>query len=659
MSTAANPIYIEENKTNDQPKIKPVPKIKKPSSARGLKQKKITSEYNPDIFLPVSNTARYENYDSKMLDTPILNTSNYQRALESQVKNTHEDKLKLRLLNYETLRETMTQCSAFPTKHRKFIWQYLLSLPNNIKLFQSYLGRGVHPFYKFINDMYPLGSEKENENLKTVCSLLAHWSPQVGNIYFLPHLVFPFVRSFPGSKNIHFIFETIIGVITSICNWWFEYYPGAPLYHLKLSEKIIQHEEPEIIKKFKEIYDQCGIKQMKPTEIIWRLIKNLFSESLIKEHWVQLMDFLICYNHKPEMILYVASAYIMKMKKTILTAKNQEDLKEVLYEINSGTSLVTVFKNAIKLYHKYNRYQLFKYKPYIPMDYTAYPTPIKMFPKDCIGNAKELEKEMMRIVEEYQHKDNALTNLEKNFKDLLNTEEKMHRHFISEINKENEKDEITKHELDIAFYHKMKYSDALTQEKIDKLTKLNQVIDKSLYIFDELNKAQIDRVQQEMQLKKEYETNLLTHKINENNLHKYDKDANRCISKLIDLRNKKQNSMEFNDYRDYVNKAKDFDRITEAQKSLYNYDDRVYPHLVKREDVRKIKHYYDEIGKMDQEFEEKENEVNQETKDLMDKIQYENHVADMHAGMLGVKFGNEVLDKYTSSKNQNNRSFTE
>ena len=38
-------------------------------------------------------------------------------------------------------------------------------------------------------------------------------------------------------------------------------------------------------------------------------------------------------------------------------------------------------------------------------------------------------------------------------------------------------------------------------------------------------------------------------------MHKCDKEANRCLNKLVDLRQKKQNEMEFNNKRDYEQKA--------------------------------------------------------------------------------------------------------
>ena len=628
-------IKIEENKAQDSAR----PKIKS-------KRNEVKRIINQEEINPIED--KFNAYDSKMLTEPIINSSNFQRALDSQIKSSNKEKMKLKLLQYSILKESITQCSSFPSKQRKYIWQYLLSLPNNISLYQSYLSRGIHPFYKFINEMYPLPSETQSKDLQTVCSLLAHWSTQVGNIYFLPNIVFPFIKSFPHET--HFVFETLIGLFTSICNYWFEYYPGCPLYHIKLSEQILRKESPEVYNKLKEIYIQSNIMQLKLTELIWRLMRNLFSESLIKEHWLQVIDFLICYNHKPEMILYLSCAFIMKLSPLIMKVTNATELRQVLFEINSGMSLSKVFKETLVLYKKYNRYQLFKYKPYIPMSYDSYPKVVKNFPLDCVRNAEGLEKEMYDIDREYDKKDESLNKLEDHFKQLLSIEEKMQRHFESEVNKENQKDEIIKHELDIALYHKMKYTDELTKRKIDKLNNLNNLIKKGVNVIDELNAAQLIRTQQEMQLKKDYEGNVLQQKLIYSTLHKCDKEANKCLNKLIDLRTKKQNDMEINDRRDYEQKANE--NCEDANYFGYNYD--TYDNNHKMDDIKDIKRKYDHMSKIDNDFLEKEDEMENDTKKLMDKL--------THGGVSGkgIKFENAILAKYADKEENNmNRSINE
>ena len=139
------------------------------------------------------------------------------------------------------------------------------------------------------------------------------------------------------------------------------------MYHIKLSEKIIEHEDSTITDHIEKIYRESDIAELKMSEILWRLIRNVFSESLIKDHWLQMIDFLFAYNHKPEMILYIASAFILSIKNEILTSSDSTELKNVIFDTNNYTKLTNIFKKAKELYKKYNKYQIYKYIPYYPI----------------------------------------------------------------------------------------------------------------------------------------------------------------------------------------------------------------------------------------------------------------------------------------------------
>ena len=68
----------------------------------------------------------------------------------------------------------------------------------------------------------------------------------------MPELVFPFVKCFPNEE--HFLFELLISFFHSIGNFWFEFYPRPPWYHVKLSGKIIEYEELTINEHIGKLY---------------------------------------------------------------------------------------------------------------------------------------------------------------------------------------------------------------------------------------------------------------------------------------------------------------------------------------------------------------------------------------------------------------------
>ena len=532
-------------------------------------------------FYPISDPSDYVNiqnqYDSKMLSQPILNTSLYQKAIESEFPSSSKEKMKLKLLQYNIIKESLDQCSSFPSNIRKYIYQFLFSLPNQKNIYEKYNKFGIHPFYRFLNDIYPLDDDTQRKNLQKVCSLLAFYSPLIGNIYFLPELVFPFVKCFPNDE--HFLFELLIGFFHSVGNFWFEFYPGPPLYHIKLSEKIIEHEEPSINDHIEIIYRESDIAEMKLTELIWRLMRNLFSESLIKEHWLQLVDFLFAYNHKPEMILYIASSYILGLKNEILRAENSDDIKNILFDINNYTILTTVFKRAKELYKKYNKYQIYKYNPYVPFyseysesnDYNQLPE--NYFPNDYKENVNYIKDEMMLIDKEYNQKDMHLEKTEKHFKELLRKEQEAQRKFLSELVKENEKENIIKKELDIALLHKMRYNEELAKKKINKITELNNTIKNTVNIFNNLNEAEVNRAKLEMDHKKQYENIVLGQRLLHEKINKYDKECNRGLEKLQNLRKLKENQLKqkYDDNNELLNSMNEVKRALEYMKD-YNKD---------------------------------------------------------------------------------------
>ena len=135
------------------------------------------------------------------------------------------------------------------------------------------------------------------------------------------------------------------------------------------------------------------------------------------------MHFLFAYNHKPEMILYISSSYILGLKNEILRSEKSDDIKYILFDISNFTKLTTIFKRAKELQKKYNKYQIYKYSPYIPIysdysnDYNKLPE--KCFPDDYKENVNFIKDEMILIDKEYNQKDKHIKKTEKHFKELL------------------------------------------------------------------------------------------------------------------------------------------------------------------------------------------------------------------------------------------------
>ena len=110
--------------------------------------------------------------------------------------------------------------------------------------------------------------------LQKICSLISFWSYDIGKINYLPKIIFPFLKSFPGDDI--FVFETVMAVLYFIYKYFFEFYPNFPVTHIKLVEEIIRKETNGIIHK---IFSEVNLPL---NELIWHMIKFLFSESFKK-----------------------------------------------------------------------------------------------------------------------------------------------------------------------------------------------------------------------------------------------------------------------------------------------------------------------------------------------------------------------------------------
>ena len=221
---------------------------------------------------------------------------------------------------------------------------------------------------------------------------------------------------------------------------------------------------------------------------------------------------------------------------------------------------------------------------------------------------------MDKTDKEYMKKDEVLNKTEKKFHDLLLKEEAAQRHFLSEINKQEEKENLIKHELDIALYHKMKYNDKIIDRKIDKISNLNEVIEKSINIFDNLNNAEVEQARDEMELKKQFENIVLTQRILHEKILAYDKHANKSLQKLARLRQKKEEEL--------LNK--------------YDNDQMIY-------DANQIKRQMKYINDYDKEFEERDKQNIVENEVFLNKRNLDEFGEEE---LKKIKFENEEISNY-------------
>ena len=504
--------------------------------------------------------------DSKIMLEPIIIKDYFIQNIQKELKkNKSADLLDLKLLEYNILKEIIESCGSFPEKHRINFWKFLFSLPNDNFFFDLINKRGIHPFFHDLEVNFEIKDKFILNKLKNICSNISFWSEEVGNIFFLPNIVYPFIKSFKG--NDLFIFETVINLINCFCQFWFEFYPGAPLNHLKLCEKIIEKENNVLYNFFKKnknvnyenfskekneenkkITNSKNIKlkdpiNLKITEISWKFMQSFYSESLDKTSWLQLIDYLSCNSHRPEILLYFNCALILVSDKLIMKCRSIEELYNLLFSANllkypiSTKNMLKVFKLTDNLYIKYSQYQLYKYIPHIPFEKSDYKMKIK-FPLDFLGTTASIKEQLFNEQIGLKNKKGQIDELEKNFKELLKREENIQKTYECMIHKEKEKADLIKRELDLILYQKDKINNDLKERKLYKVGKLQKVIDQSLNLYDKMNKNEMEYFKEEIKTRKILEEYDIKNRLQNEELNNLEFEANKKMIDLLNLRSK-------------------------------------------------------------------------------------------------------------------------
>ena len=436
---------FHSSKNNDSNQ-KQKEELKENSNQEIQKDKNISNNNNKNS--PLKQLSKIK--DSRELSSPIINPEYFYNYIKSETKSKSISQSKFSSFNYKTLKETFTGCGTYPESARKYIWRYLLSLPNNINQFTIYSGKGIHPLYLNLEQTFPINENQMLIRMQKICSLLSFWSPDIGKISYLPKILYPFLKCFPGDDI--FVFETVMALLSSVYKYFLEFYPNFPLTHIKLIEEIIKKETNGSIQK---IFEEINVPL---NELIWRVIKFLFSESLKKNDWLSLLDFLITYNHKPEMILYFTSAFFICTKNDINTDinLNQKNLVKMFIDNKQRRELNKMFNLSLWLYNKYSKtLQEFVYEPYIPQERCDKYRGMSNLGNKFYDVIEKMKNEISNGEFEYDIGRQLMMNddykiiLEKKYRELCDREREIEYCRKDILEQEKRKNDILKWELDV------------------------------------------------------------------------------------------------------------------------------------------------------------------------------------------------------------------
>ena len=240
-------------------------------------------------------------------------------------------------LNKRRLKALLGAFGEFPAKYRLLVWRFLLKLPENRDSFAGLAAKGTHPAYARLERQYPIQSRRLFTKLQRTLSCLAHWSPVMGEVPYLPALAFPFVKLF-GTDDLA-AFETTMCVLMHWGAGWLDTFPHPPVPVLNASEALLRLHDPQLHAHFV----RHGVNAQ---TFAWSLLRSLFSEVLAKADWLKLWDVLFSNAEDPSLLLVAVTAFLKYWRVSLLAAQTAAD-----FEGFFGSTCVIDMPRFVNLLH--------------------------------------------------------------------------------------------------------------------------------------------------------------------------------------------------------------------------------------------------------------------------------------------------------------------
>ncbi|XP_063984521.1 TBC1 domain family member 31 [Diachasmimorpha longicaudata] len=275
----------------------------------------------------------------------------------------------------------LKEFGEYPERHRALIWKTLLRLPDNrleyLRLSEKILNETDVEMLKKWN----LADTNKHMILSVTVERLIQFCPLLGQVSFLPELVFPFVVTFRRDPIAGF--ETILMILWNFCQKWFEYHPLPPLNVLGIIENILGEVDPQLL----EFFYQRGVTS---TDYAWPLLKTTFSEVLTGSEWMSLWDHLLTIG-RPSMLIFCVVAYNVCNREAIKEILETKNDFPIFIENQGSLSAQKILKMAERLDNEVSeqnhpRVYLRENWKFLPSSGPYPPFPLKEYPNFLIGN---------------------------------------------------------------------------------------------------------------------------------------------------------------------------------------------------------------------------------------------------------------------------------
>ena len=236
------------------------------------------------------------------------------------------------------LKKLLQKFNYFPDKYRKYIWSFVLKLPNNVEEAKRFRQKAILP------QVQNLCNQKGvTEAATRLCNSLIHWYAPLLNCDWLPQMSEKLTNAFP--KSFTFCFEVAITLITNTFAEWISDMPGPPPDVLSRIDSILSFDNPE----FRDALNS-GL-------VAWPAYRSIFSDILYERPWLELMDYILL--SEPQFIEYCIIAWL-EMNEAQVRMDH-----ETFNAAPRPAAIPFLIRDAIALYQRapYSTHSFRYYKP--------------------------------------------------------------------------------------------------------------------------------------------------------------------------------------------------------------------------------------------------------------------------------------------------------
>ncbi|CAM9502399.1 unnamed protein product [Ectocarpus sp. 6 AP-2014] len=220
-------------------------------------------------------------------------------------------------LSEHDIRSMLHLRGGLPVEHRVTAWKFLLRLPGNSKQFAQLVSRGPHPTaLASLSIRYPLRDRKLFRKAAVLLSALAHWSPILAEVEFVPSWLFPFCVVF-GQDDLG-AFEAAVSFFLHWGSRLLVTFPQPPVPVLAGMELALQRADRELAAHLKSL-------SVGALSYGWPLLRSAFSEVLAREEWLCLIDRILANAHQPELLEAAVVGFVVSFRKQLLVLESTEE----------------------------------------------------------------------------------------------------------------------------------------------------------------------------------------------------------------------------------------------------------------------------------------------------------------------------------------------